>query len=101
MEKEASVEKAGNAHIIKTPDANVFAVTSDYTDYSGDYGSIVNQRKVDWEEQATIVMGKRVVPYGENNNLPDQIRQKLAEEFLFHLFLKKKKKRLYIERESW
>lgn len=82
MSKESQiekVEKVGNSHVLHM-EAGVYAVSSDYMDSS--YENLLNKGKVDWEEQPTIVMGKRIVPYGENNDLPDMIRDIMDENNL-------------------
>ena len=70
-----SVKKISEKATVIDTQVGVFAVTADYTDSSYDQftKSLLN-KKVDWEADAVIVMGKKIVPHGVNNNLPDVIR---------------------------
>lgn len=61
-----------NAAAIHTT-TGVYAVSLNTAD--NDWQTMMSSaNKVDWEKDPQMVMGKRIVPYGENNNLPVMIR---------------------------
>lgn len=79
-EARDKIEQIGKSSVLHT-EAGVFAVAPDYSDSS--YQELLSsQGKVDWEKDPTIIMGKRIVPYGENNNMPDLIRDIMDENNL-------------------
>lgn len=68
-EKIAKVGK--DSRVMHTP-AGAFVMGSNpFTQFDTLYPS---KRKIDWETDPTIVMGKEMVPFGANNDLPEQIR---------------------------
>lgn len=89
---DVQIEKLGNARVLHTS-AGVFAVSD--SPYDTFDSLISNPSKVDWEKDATIVMGKKVVPYGENNNLPDVIRDIMDDNNLAPGILQREKGLLY------
>lgn len=73
-EEESNIKKVGNSRIIHT-NVGAFAVTPEHLNNNlEDFATSLLTKKVDWEQDATIVLGKEVVPYGVNNDLPDIIR---------------------------
>lgn len=60
----------------------VYAVSLN-TNTGGDWQSMIaGGSKVDWERDPQHVLGKRIVPYGANNNLPVMIRDIMDENNL-------------------
>lgn len=89
---EAEALKIGNSRVIHTS-SGVYAVSDSPFDTFD--ALISNPSKVDWEKDSTIVMGKRIVPYGENNNLPDVIRDIMDDNNLAPGILQREKGLLY------
>jgi len=79
--------------IIHTP-VGVFAVTEAL--YDSSYDTYMDaMSKADWERDATIVMGKKVVPYGVNNNLPDVMRDLIDDNHLVSSLIQREAGLLY------
>lgn len=80
-------------NIIHT-NTGVFAVTDPLYDSSYEmyWDSL---KKVDWEKDPTIVMGKKVVPYGINNDLPDIIKDLISENHLVSSLIEREQGLLY------
>ncbi|MEO9474142.1 MAG: hypothetical protein ABJG41_01365 [Cyclobacteriaceae bacterium] len=66
--------KIGNSHIVHTEAGAMIISDSSISPYSDSYAEAFLSKKVDWEMDPVVVMGKQVVPYGANNNLPSMIR---------------------------
>ncbi|MFY0628575.1 MAG: hypothetical protein JXR07_19920 [Reichenbachiella sp.] len=60
--------------------AGVFAVANNLT---SDFDSMMtSSSKIDWEADPTFIQGKKLVPFGAQNNLPDIIRDIMDENNL-------------------
>ena len=66
------IEKIGKDSRIIHTEAGIYAVAS--STYPEFENVLTTPSKIDWEADPTVVLGKNVVPYGANNDLPDQIR---------------------------
>ncbi|MEQ8548735.1 MAG: hypothetical protein RIC03_12535 [Cyclobacteriaceae bacterium] len=69
MSEVSDVKKLGKGSAVIQVGASAFAVTSNL---NKDYFSTT--KKVDWESDPAMVSGKKIVPYGLHNDLPDKIR---------------------------
>ena len=70
-----SIKEIGNSGVMNIPDVGVFSY---YTGASSDYDQwnniVLSDSNVQWEADSDIVAGKKIVPYGSNNNLPAVVR---------------------------
>ncbi len=75
MSMDPSIKKIGNSGVMNIPDVGVFSY---YTGASSDYDQwdniVLSDSNVQWEADSDIVAGKKIVPYGSNNNLPAVVR---------------------------
>jgi len=60
-----------NTAAVHVPDVGVYAISINATENGW---SDITDNKVSWEMQSQNIQGKRIVPYGANNNLPVAIR---------------------------
>lgn len=79
---EATIKKIGNAGIMNVPDVGVFSFDSGlYTDSWWDQ-LVLSDANVAWEDDPDIVAGKKIVPYGANNNLPTLVKNMMESNNL-------------------
>lgn len=64
-----NINTIGKSHLVTT-DTTAFAVTVDCSTSSWDF----KESRIGWENEAIDVAGKKIVPYGDNNDLPVVIR---------------------------
>ena len=82
--KKPEVVVEGDSGHINVPDVGVFsfftgASSSDYNEWDT---LILSDAGVQWEADPDIVGGKKIVPYGANNNLPVLIRNMMEDNNL-------------------
>lgn len=66
------IEKVGKDSRVLHTEAGAFVMGTNPFDQFDTL--VATKRHIDWETDPTIVMGKEMVPYGCNNDLPEQIR---------------------------
>jgi len=75
MSNKPTIKQIGNSGVMNIPEVGVFSY---YTGASSDYDQwdniVLSDSNVQWEADADIVAGKKIVPYGSNNNLPAVVR---------------------------
>jgi hypothetical protein len=79
---KSEVFKKGDSGVMNIPDVGVFSF---YTGSGSDdmwNTLILSDSGVQWEADPDIVGGKKIVPYGSNNNLPVLIRNMMEENNL-------------------
>lgn len=75
------IKKINNTASAIHTNTGVYAVSLNSTDNTWQ-SMVAGVSKVDWERDPQYVLGKRIVPYGENNNLPVMIRDIMDENNL-------------------
>jgi hypothetical protein len=84
--KKTNVIRNGNSGIIHIPDANSYAfqigasTSASWVDQLS--SSATTSTTTGWESDPQIIQGKKIVPYGTNNNLPLEIRNVMDENNL-------------------
>lgn len=63
------IDKINKGYLVRT-DTTAFSVSINCSTSNWDF----SESKIGWENEPIDVLGKRIVPYGENNNLPSVIR---------------------------
>lgn len=70
--KEAAAQKVGNSLVIPSgKDVYYFPIEASTTN---EWSELTSGADVSWEAQSQTIQGKRIVPYGANNDLPVRIR---------------------------
>lgn len=73
----------GNSGVLNVPEVGVFSFYTGAGTSDDMWGSLVlSDSGVQWEADPDIVGGKRIVPYGSNNQLPVVIRNMMEENNL-------------------
>lgn len=74
---EPVIKHIGNSGVLNVPDVGVFSYSAGYSDYPEWDSIVLSDHGVQWEAWPDIVAGKKIVPYGVNNNLPTVVRNLL------------------------
>ena len=75
MKKDPTINQIGQSGIMNVPDVGVFSFYTCATTTSDTWDSLVlSDTNVQWEADPDMVGGKKIVPYGANNNLPVAVR---------------------------
>lgn len=83
MKQEPTVKKIGNSGVMNIPEVGVFSFYTGATTTSDLWDTIVlSDNDVQWEADADIVAGKKIVPYGSNNRLPIVVRDMMENNNL-------------------
>lgn len=72
--KNIEIKRSGKSGVLNVPDVGAFTF---YTgaDVESQWDTLIlSETDVAWEQDSELVGGKRIVPYGSNNNLPVVIR---------------------------
>lgn len=81
--KKTDVHVEGDAGVLNIPDVGVYSFYTGSGSSSDMWSSLVmNDSGVQWEADPNIIGGKKIVPYGANNNLPVVIRNMMEENNL-------------------
>ncbi len=87
----SEVKKIGNSHVINLPGVGVGVYRGSVTASNPLDGA----KGVSWEAEPETVAGKKIVPYGEGNNLPVQIRNIMDQNNLAPGILEREKGLLF------
>lgn len=93
--QDKSVKLSNNERVYHAPDGNVYTFSANRSNenWQSEFGS----RKANWEQQGINVQGKKIVPFGENNDLPVVIRNLMDNNHLAPGILARKLGLLYGE----
>jgi hypothetical protein len=82
MSTQGTIKRLNEKTAIIHNDVGCYAISEDYSNTGTWHNILQNDSKVNWETDPVIVMGKKVVPYGVNNDLPVMIRNVMDDNNL-------------------
>jgi len=74
---KSQIKHIGNSGVMNIPEVGVFSFSAGYSDYPEWDSLVFSDNGIQWESDYDIVAGKKIVPYGVNNSLPQQVRNLL------------------------
>ena len=74
MKQKPTVKQIGDSGVMNIPDVGVFSYITGASDYNQWDSIVLSDSNVQWEADSDMVAGKKIVPYGSNNNLPAVVR---------------------------